>query len=252
MQPPGGDRDWRRLEHSEQIDAIKAASAPREPAPDVPEDIKLRKRAAAVARMVVQAIENANADFACDADREEAECLVRGAIMAFREPAPDVQALTGQSQPEKVGSFRPTPNTADLEFGHGALIVDTGEFRGKPAVYVMPAKVPGEVGKKPTENYPKDALIAGEVVWTFPTREQAERVAEALLNLAPNAPDMQALTKRIEALKEGMRLVLMFYKNSRTSEDSVEWQRITGANNFTTRGLCDHIRALLTDQGDTP
>lgn len=68
-------------------------------------------------------------------------------------------------------------------FGDGKLVIDTGTAGGKPAVFIAPAKRPGEVGASAKrENLPKDHLIAGEWYMTFPTDEQARLVADALCN----------------------------------------------------------------------
>lgn len=75
----------------------------------------------------------------------------------------------------KVLADKPT-----LAFGTGALVIDTGRYAGAPAVFVWPAKAQGEVGARAADvEYPP---TSGEVVLTFPTDEQARRVADALCN----------------------------------------------------------------------
>lgn len=69
-------------------------------------------------------------------------------------------------------------------FGHGTLIVDTGTAHGQPAVFIRPSPVPGHVGEKTRDEHkgPLDRLVPGEIFMTFPTDEQARRVADALCN----------------------------------------------------------------------
>lgn len=70
-----------------------------------------------------------------------------------------------------------------LVFGSGNLVIGTGTYNGVPAVFITPAKYPGEVGASAKrENLVNGELIHGEVVLTFPTVEQAKRVDDALCN----------------------------------------------------------------------
>lgn len=92
-----------------------------------------------------------------------------------------------------VGPHTPA---ALLEFGAGALVVDTGRHDQQPAVFIARAKRPGEIGTSAArENHPLDRLQPGEVVLTFPTEEQAKRVADAMVyqnpdpNVPPQAPE---------------------------------------------------------------
>ena len=79
-----------------------------------------------------------------------------------------------------------------LTFGTGALVIDTGSYGGKPAVFVSPAKYPGEVGASAKrENHPLDSLVDGDTVMTFPTDAQAKIVADALCNALTPAPEPQ-------------------------------------------------------------
>ena len=68
------------------------------------------------------------------------------------------------------------------EFGKGQWTVEVGDFGGKPAVFVAPANPPGVPGElaDPTTGADKHRLIPGEWVMTFPTYNQAHKVAEAL------------------------------------------------------------------------
>ncbi len=92
----------------------------------------------------------------------------------------------------------PAVSAPSLTFGEGKLVIDTGTHYGKPAVFIAPAKMPGEVGASARrEGNPKDQLVSGEIFFTFPTAEQAQRVADALCN-SPDAPDVAEL---VEALR---------------------------------------------------
>jgi len=75
-------------------------------------------------------------------------------------------------------------------FGDGMLVVETGKYGGKPAVFVARAKFPGKPGESAArENNPSNSLLATEWVLTFPTDEQARNVADALVNTAaPRGP----------------------------------------------------------------
>lgn len=67
-------------------------------------------------------------------------------------------------------------------FGKGTVVVDTGHFYGVPAVFIATAKIGGDVGESAErENNPRDSLVEGEVVLTFPTIAQAKAVADALV-----------------------------------------------------------------------
>lgn len=69
-----------------------------------------------------------------------------------------------------------------FDFGKGERVVDTGTVGGVPAVFIAPAKMPGEVGASAArENIPLDRLIDCEIVLTFPTDEQARKVADAIV-----------------------------------------------------------------------
>lgn len=88
-------------------------------------------------------------------------------------------------------SATPAPVEAQepVAFGLGRYCVDTGEYNGVSAVFIAPAKFPGEVGASAKrEGRPLDALVPGERVLTFPTLDQAKRVADALCNAHPATP----------------------------------------------------------------
>lgn len=77
---------------------------------------------------------------------------------------------------------------AVLEFGTGKFVVDTGTFKGQPAVFIANAAQPGTVGASSArEGHPLDSLQPGERVLTFPTDAQAKAVADALCNSAAAA-----------------------------------------------------------------
>ncbi|MFA5186957.1 MAG: hypothetical protein WC551_10795 [Patescibacteria group bacterium] len=70
-----------------------------------------------------------------------------------------------------------------VKFGTGNLVVDTGTVADMPAVIVEATDTPGSVGSSAQHlNLPKDRVGDGSLVLTFPTAEQARRVADALVN----------------------------------------------------------------------
>lgn len=72
--------------------------------------------------------------------------------------------------------------TTIIHFGYGNLVVDTGKYEGRHAVFIAPAKIGGEIGKSAKqENQPLDSLVDGEIVLTFPNEPQAKRVAYNLI-----------------------------------------------------------------------
>lgn len=104
---------------------------------------------------------------------DEVERAANAIRDAFDRPDFDARAL------------RDTPESFALRFGDGALVIDTGTFHERPAVFVRPAKVPGTVGDKvcAEDKGPLDQLEPDEIVWTFPTMRQAEAVRDALFGL---------------------------------------------------------------------
>ena len=67
-------------------------------------------------------------------------------------------------------------------FGHGRLVVDTGTYHKRPAVFICAVDAPGEVGTSAKAlNHDKESLQPGEMVLTFPTVEQAKSVADDLV-----------------------------------------------------------------------
>jgi hypothetical protein len=91
--------------------------------------------------------------------------------------AAGLEALAGPMEPSEP-----------VAFGTGMLVIDTGRFNGAPAVFVADAKIGGPVGtSSEKEGHANNLLQPGEWVLTFPTAEQAQRVADALVNtsLAP-------------------------------------------------------------------
>ncbi len=66
-----------------------------------------------------------------------------------------------------------------VRMGDGRVIVSTGAKGELPAVFLRDAPEQGEVGEKcPAYDFSAPAPLS----LTFPTREQAERVADALVN----------------------------------------------------------------------
>ena len=50
----------------------------------------------------------------------------------------------------------------------------------------------------------------------------------------------------VEKLEDALKLVLMFHKGGIWSaENVIEWRRITGSEEGTTKVMCDHIRKVL-------
>ena len=80
----------------------------------------------------------------------------------------------------------PPEPSEPVAFGTGMLVIDTGRFNGAPAVFVADAKIGGPVGaSSEKEGHANNLLQPGEWVLTFPTAEQAQRVADALVNASP-------------------------------------------------------------------
>ena len=76
-----------------------------------------------------------------------------------------------------------------LTFGFGALIVNTGTFGGDNAVFIAKATSPGPVGEYTGRSaFARDCLQLGEHVLVFPTKEQAQAVADAMCAPIPPAP----------------------------------------------------------------
>lgn len=73
-----------------------------------------------------------------------------------------------------------------LRFGMGRLVVDTGCYQQTPAVFICPVDEPGKIGASARHlGHDRHTLQPGEVVLTFPHFDQAQRVADALVNTAP-------------------------------------------------------------------
>ena len=84
--------------------------------------------------------------------------------------------MTGQSETKH------TPQ-AEYAFGHGKVVIEGGFRYGKPAVFIYPAKIGGEVNTSAEiEARPANAFVEGETVLTFPTEEQRDYVMDALFN----------------------------------------------------------------------
>lgn len=88
-------------------------------------------------------------------------------------------------------STAPTTRSAAVAvkaFGNGAQVIIEGTFDGEHAVLILPAKQPGEVGASAKREGPiTDDSLVDAVVLTFPTAEQVERVANALVAASPAA-----------------------------------------------------------------
>lgn len=90
-------------------------------------------------------------------------------------------ALEAALQTEQAGE------SALAEFGHGKWVVDTGHHYGVPSVFIGPSPEPGPIGElaKPDHQLPNGRLKEREFFLTFPTDEQARRVADALVGATP-------------------------------------------------------------------
>lgn len=99
-----------------------------------------------------------------------------------------------------------TPLETALTFGNGNLVIDTGTYNGRPAVFIAPSKNTGEVGASAkSENHPLDRLMPEEHVWTFPSMEQAKRVADALctpIQLEDATAEIERLKAELEEARE--------------------------------------------------
>lgn len=69
-----------------------------------------------------------------------------------------------------------------MHFGKGDYGVVVGTYETQPAVFVFPVAEKGVVGELIPQPYPLNELAPHEVVLTFPTIDQAEAVADALVN----------------------------------------------------------------------
>ena len=111
------------------------------------------------------------------------------ALAPAQEPAGGATP-TPQAESLAAGRNEPAPGTT-LRFGMGAFIVNTGAHAGEPAVFVDAAQEPGAVGEAaptiPAGTTPLLRLL-------FPTKEQAQLVADALVNVtaAGAAPEGQS------------------------------------------------------------
>lgn len=101
----------------------------------------------------------------------------------------------------------PTPSASSVPvaikvFGTGAQVVIEGTFDGEHAVVICPAKQPGEVGASAKREGPvTDDSLVDAVVLTFPTAEQVERVANALVAAPPANPAPSVLTDALTRIK---------------------------------------------------
>lgn len=69
-------------------------------------------------------------------------------------------------------------------FGKGEICVATGEYNGAPIVLIYPANKIGIVGDSVPEKEMRGnkELKSDELLFTFPTHDQAKLVADALCN----------------------------------------------------------------------
>lgn len=82
-----------------------------------------------------------------------------------------------------ITSWKIQDRPAVIHCGKGEVTITTGHLNDSPVLIIAPAKFPGEVGASAErECRPKDALLGDELIFTFPTHEQARRVADAFCN----------------------------------------------------------------------
>lgn len=119
-------------------------------------------------------VERAKAVYCASAERDN--CKFPVLIAGLRDVI--------QADRQRGGGVDKLP-AVEIGFGRGEVVVHTGHHGGEPCVYLAPAKYPGVVGESSArENMPLDRMVEGESVLTFPTMEQAKRVADALCNVA--------------------------------------------------------------------
>lgn len=97
----------------------------------------------------------------------------------------------------------------DMAFGFGRFVVDTGCYQQKPAVFICPVDQPGEIGASARHlGHDRHKLLPGERVLTFPTVDQAQSVADALVGspTTPAQPDTGDVAALREALTECQRV----------------------------------------------
>lgn len=77
---------------------------------------------------------------------------------------------------------------SQITFGSGKYAVCMGTYGGAECVFITPADKPGKVGTLVPDDRPlvTDTLKDGETVLIFPTKAQAQRVMDALINKGHN------------------------------------------------------------------
>lgn len=101
----------------------------------------------------------------------------------------DLRTILAALSPEAPARERANDNP--LTFGMGELVVNTGKFGGDNAVFIARAKEPGKVGAYTGQSaFDRKTLQPGELVMIFPTEDQVQVVANALVG---------AITPRHEA-----------------------------------------------------
>ena len=131
-------------------------------------------------------------------DLEAAAILLHARGVLSEGQASKITGLDRVSVRKQVDDFalRPAnpPATAAgvgeaVAFGEGRLVVDTGTYHDKPAVFIAPVPVAGEVGSSAKHlGHDKNSLQPGETVLTFPTPDRAKAVAVALVGAPANPP----------------------------------------------------------------
>lgn len=105
------------------------------------------------------------------------------------------------SEPEAGAVVNDNP----LTFGMGALVVNTGRFGGDNAVFIANAKEPGEVGAYTGKSaFDRRTLQPGELVMIFPTAEQVQAVADALVGAHPSPATADKLRVAVERFRDAL------------------------------------------------
>ena len=94
-----------------------------------------------------------------------------------------------------------------VNLGRGEVVIDRGTYEGASALFIVPAKQPGDVGEKADrEGLPTDRLTGNEVVLTFPNDGQALMAFYLLTSTGLAALAAIAVERRRQIELEGFRL----------------------------------------------
>lgn len=92
----------------------------------------------------------------------------------------------------------------EIKFGFGDLIIGTGDYYDRPAVFISREGHSGGVGTSVPKELEGDlhAIGDGDLVMTFPTEEQAVIVSDALCNYLQDKAEITRLLAVEVAAKE--------------------------------------------------